>query len=123
MNDMDASLEYRAYSIFLRPGARERYLQYHADVWPEVEASLRRGGAEEYRIFLAGNDQLFSIIGFRPGCDMGALRVECEREARCRQWNEQMEQLQQPCPFAGKGEQWTELKMVYCLGGGGGAHA
>ena len=36
------------------PGIVEEYMRYHRDVWPEVQASLRRVGVEQMDIYLLG---------------------------------------------------------------------
>lgn len=45
----------------LKPGAEERYEEYHRAVWPEVLAAIRRAGITEYVIFRDGLD-LFHYI-------------------------------------------------------------
>ena len=45
----------------IKPGAEERYEQYHREVWPEVLAEIRRSGITKYVIFRAGLD-LFHYI-------------------------------------------------------------
>jgi len=45
----------------LKPGAVERYEQYHREVWPDVLAAMRRSGITEYLIFRDGLD-LFHYI-------------------------------------------------------------
>ena len=45
----------------LKPGAVERYEQYHMEVWPDVLAAIRRSGITEYLIFRDGLD-LFHYI-------------------------------------------------------------
>ncbi len=45
----------------LRPGAEERYEDYHRAVWPEVLEAIRRAGITEYLIFRDGLD-LFHCI-------------------------------------------------------------
>lgn len=45
----------------LKPGAEERYEEYHRAVWPDVLAALCRVGIEKYVIFRDGLD-LFHLI-------------------------------------------------------------
>ena len=45
----------------IRPGAEERYEQYHCEVWPEVLNEIRRSGITKYVIFRDGLD-LFHYI-------------------------------------------------------------
>ncbi len=45
----------------LKPGAEERYEEYHRAVWPEVLEAIRRAGITNYVIFRDGLD-LFHYI-------------------------------------------------------------
>src|SRR5258708_23921190 len=45
----------------LKPGAEERYEEYHRAVWPEVLAGMRKAGITRYVIFRDGLD-LFHYI-------------------------------------------------------------
>lgn len=45
----------------LKPGAEERYEEYHRAVWPDVLAAIRRSGITRYLIFRDGLD-LFHYI-------------------------------------------------------------
>lgn len=40
----------------LKPGAEERYEEYHREVWPEVLSEIRRAGISKYLIFRDGLD-------------------------------------------------------------------
>ena len=45
----------------LKPGAADRYEEYHRAVWPEVLEAIRRAGISRYLIFRDGLD-LFHLI-------------------------------------------------------------
>jgi L-rhamnose mutarotase len=45
----------------LKPGAEERYEQYHAAVWPEILAGIRGAGVTRWVIFRDGLD-LFHYV-------------------------------------------------------------
>jgi len=45
----------------LKPGAEERYEEYHRAVWPDVLQAIRRAGITRYVIFRDGLD-LFHFI-------------------------------------------------------------
>jgi len=45
----------------LKPGAEERYEQYHAAVWPEILAGMRGAGVTRWVIFRDGLD-LFHYV-------------------------------------------------------------
>lgn len=45
----------------IKPGAEERYDEYHRNVWPDVLEEIRRAGITRYLIFRDGVD-LFHFI-------------------------------------------------------------
>jgi L-rhamnose mutarotase len=45
----------------LKPGAEDRYVEYHRAVWPDVLDAIRRAGITKYVIFRDGLD-LFHFI-------------------------------------------------------------
>lgn len=51
----------------------EQYIQYHKNVWPEVEAALKKIGVKKMRIFFVDDLKLFMYIetidGFNPEKD------------------------------------------------------
>lgn len=52
--------------IRLRPEHRETYLRLHAQVWPEVERTLRAANIRNYTIFLR-DDLLFGYYEYVGG--------------------------------------------------------
>jgi L-rhamnose mutarotase len=48
-----------AFLLRLRPGTEEAYDQAHKEVWPEMQALLKRAGVSEYSIFR--RDQLLFL--------------------------------------------------------------
>ena len=112
---MSEKIHYRGYSIRLQPGVRDEYIRNHQNVWKEVEDNMRKAGVVEYRIFITGDDQLFSVIGFREGCDMATLVKENKKVEACCQWDKLMALMQKKCDFAQVDEWWAELTQVYDL--------
>lgn len=112
---MSEKIHYHGYSIRLQPGVRDEYIRYHQNVWKEVEDTMHKAGVVEYRIFITGDDQLFSVIGFREGCDMASFVKENEKVEACCRWDELMSPMQKKCDFAKETEWWAELPMVYDL--------
>ena len=112
---MKDGLIYRAYSIRLKEGTRESYLDYHSNIWPEVEENLKKAGIREYRIFITPDDQLFSIIGCQDDETMERLvRMNAENPI-CTKWETLMSGMQTPCAFAGGTEGWFELDKAYVM--------
>ena len=47
-----------AFVMQVKPGQEEEYVRRHREVWPEVEADLKRAGVRRMSIFMSGR-QLF----------------------------------------------------------------
>jgi len=47
----------------LKPGKREAYVRYHANVWPEVAQAIRDGNIRNYSVFLK-DDILFAYFEY-----------------------------------------------------------
>ena len=108
-------LIFKAYTVRLRPGVRAQYVSYHKNVWPEVEALLRKSGIVKYRIFLTPDDQLFAVMGMRTE-DASERNDEAARsDPVVSKWEEIMSGLQEKCGFAKEDEWWTEIPQVYEL--------
>src|SRR5437660_11781010 len=66
----------------LRPGAEERYEEYHRAVWPDVLQAIRRAGITRYVIFRDGLD-LFHFIECKD-CDRAM--AEIAQDATSMRW-------------------------------------
>lgn len=97
------------------PAIIERYIEYHARVWPEVQQALRAIGIERMLIFLLGR-QLFMFLetvdSFEPQRDFARFEAS---HPRVREWQELMATMQEPVPDAQPGEWWAEMKLVFSL--------
>ncbi len=97
------------------PAIIERYVEYHARVWPEVQQALRAIGIERMLIFLLGR-QLFMFLetveSFDPQRDFARYEAS---HPRVREWQDLMATMQEPVPDAQPGEWWAEMKLVFSL--------
>lgn len=94
----------------------ESYRQYHRDVWPEVQASLRHAGVERMDIHLLGR-RLVMIVEMRDGLDYrAAFRSHAASSPRVAEWEHLMKSLQEPVPEAAPGEWWAVMEPVFHLG-------
>ena len=97
------------------PAIIQQYIEYHRNVWPEVEQGLRAIGIERILIWLLGR-RLFMFMetqdGFDPDRDF-ARYMDSDR--RIREWQDLMATLQEPVPEAKAGEWWAEMELVYSL--------
>jgi L-rhamnose mutarotase len=97
------------------PQAIEKYKSYHQNVWPEVEAALKRIGITSMKIFLISR-KLFMYVetvdDFEPERDFAKY---LEEHIRCKQWDELMQTFQEKIPEAGDDEWWALMEPVYEL--------
>jgi L-rhamnose mutarotase len=85
----------------LKPGAEQRYEQYHARVWPEVLAGIRAAGVRQWVIFRDGLD-LFHYVECE---DYDRAMAELARSEVDRRWQAEMAPL---------------MEVAHDVGGGGG---
>ena len=93
----------------------ESYLEYHREVWPEVETGLRAIGIHRMLIWILGR-RLFMFLetedGFDPERDFAQYE---KRHPRIKQWQDLMASMQEPVPEAAPGELWAEMTLAYRL--------
>jgi L-rhamnose mutarotase len=78
------------YIYELRPGAEDDYDRHHAAVWPEVVATLRAAGYEEYTIHRRGT-LVISVV--RRTAPAVAVEPSPEVQRRVDEWHELMAPL------------------------------
>jgi L-rhamnose mutarotase len=97
------------------PGVIDTYRRYHADVWPEVQSSLREHGVQRMDIHLLGR-QLVMVVEMRDGRDYrSAFQSHAASSQRVAEWERLMKSLQEPSPEARKGEWWAVMEPVFHL--------
>ena len=98
--------------LAVRPGAEEAYDAAHADVPPEVLASLHRSGFHDLQIFRDGTD-LFAVVLTPAGVDPETL-VDPRPTPAVADWETRMAALQAPARADGPPE-WIPLRRVFGL--------
>jgi L-rhamnose mutarotase len=97
------------------PAIVETYTRYHRDVWPEVQASLRRVGVQQMDIYLLGR-RLVMVVDMRDGLDYRmAFRTHAVSSSRVAEWERLMQSLQQPPVEGNPGEWWAVMEPVFHL--------
>lgn len=97
------------------PAIVDAYTRHHRDVWPEVQASLRRVGVEQMDIYLLGR-RLVMVVEMRDGLDYrDAFRTHAASSQRVAEWERLMKSLQEPAAEAGAGEWWAVMEPVFHL--------
>lgn len=97
--------------IKVRPHAIVSYKTYHAEVWPEILATLRRSNIRNYSIYLK-DDLLFGYYEYH-GIDYPADMAKIASDSRTQEWWAIMEPMQQPLDTRGEGEWWAVMDEVF----------
>lgn len=106
--------ERHALVVDVRPELREEYLELHAAVWPQVEATLRDCNVGNYSIFILENT-LFAYYEY-TGDDHEADMARIAEDEVTREWWTHTD----PCQVAfgdtaAPGERWRDLTEVWHL--------
>lgn len=109
--------ERHVFTVNLRddPGIVETYTRYHRDVWPEVQASLRRVGVQQMDIYRCGR-RLVMVVEMCEGVDYRtAFVAHASSSQRVAEWEHLMKALQQPPAEAHATEWWAAMEPVFHL--------
>ena len=94
----------------LKPGAEERYEQYHAAVWPEILAGIRGVGVTKWVIFRDGLD-LFHYVECE---DYERAMAELAKSEVDRRWQAEMAPLMEVAhDLSGSGS--DRLRIIFEL--------
>ena len=95
------------------PEVIRQYRAYHAAVWPEVTASLKRVGFREARIFLLGR-RLVMILKVDDDFDgNAAARIHRATHPRILEWETLMDGFQErPAGTSGAGK-WAAMEQIW----------
>lgn len=97
----------------LRPEATDRYIAYHAAVWPEVLDRIRTCNIRNYSIYLK-DGFLFSYFEY-TGADFAADMARMAADPKTQEWWAIMEPMQEPLPTRKPGEWWAVMPEVFHL--------
>jgi L-rhamnose mutarotase len=99
--------------IGLRPGRLEEYKRYHAAVWPEILAAIRKAGIHNYSIFHF-EGKMFAYFEYAgPQEEFDARMRELARAPRMREWWDITDAMQVPEPGRRPGEWWASMEEVF----------
>lgn len=99
--------------VGLQPGAEAEYRRVHAEVWPEVLATLTAHHVHNYSIFVHG-DLLFSYYEY-TGDDHEADQASIAADPATQRWWSVTEPLQRRLPGTPDGAWWTVLPEAFHL--------
>jgi L-rhamnose mutarotase len=89
----------------------EAYKHYHAAVWPEVLATIRRCNIRNYSIFLQ-DDFLFAYFEYH-GSDYTADMARMAADPKTQEWWAIMMPMQRPLETRANGEWWATMAEVF----------
>lgn len=95
--------------VKLKPQMRRRYIELHANPWPEVTKAIRDCGIRNFSIYVKG-DLLFSYfeyIGDAYQEDMQRLNLLTAG------WLKETDQCQEPVAEAGADELWSVMEEIF----------
>lgn len=99
--------------IRVRPDAVKKYKAYHAKVWPEVLAMIRKCNIRNYSIFLK-DGYLFGYFEYH-GRNYQADMAKMAADPKTQEWWSIMMPMQQPLETRRRGEWWAEMEEVFHL--------
>jgi len=95
----------------LKPGKREEYVRYHANIWPEVAQAIRDSHIQNYSVFLK-DDILFAYFEY-VGDDIKADWDRMIANPKMVEWWAIMTPMQEPVPTRAEGEWWAMMEEAY----------
>jgi len=97
--------------IGVKADCLEKYISYHAAVWPGVLDTISKCNIRNYSIFLKDN-LLFAYFEYH-GSDFKADMAKMAEDPVTREWWSIMEPMQQPVETRGENEWWADMKEVF----------
>ncbi len=97
--------------IKIRPGKLEEYKKYHADVWPEILAMIRKCNIRNYSIYYK-DGYLFSYFEYY-GNNFKADMEKMAADPRTQEWWAIMKPMQEPVETRRHEEWWAEMEEVF----------
>ncbi len=94
------------------PALIREYEEYHRDVWPEVEQSLRDAGILKMEIYRVEN-RLFMILEVRDDYSFENKKSLDTANPAVQKWEKLMDTFQKPLPGTPSGEKWRLMDKVY----------
>lgn len=97
----------------IRPEAIAEYKRIHAQVWPEVLATISACGIRNYTIFLKEPENLlFSYFEYH-GSDFAADAAKMAADPKTQEWWAICMPMQAPLETRKEGEWWASMEDVF----------
>ncbi|SOD78093.1 L-rhamnose mutarotase [Spirosoma fluviale] len=94
------------------PARIAEYEEYHKQIRPEIEASIRESGITEMEIYRIGN-RLFMIMETNETFSFEAKAASDAANPKVQEWENLMWTYQQALPMAKPGEKWVLMKEIF----------
>ncbi|HEV2899446.1 MAG TPA: L-rhamnose mutarotase [Pseudaminobacter sp.] len=97
----------------IKPEAIVEYKRIHADVWPEVLATIAACGIRNYTIFLKEPENLLFAYFEYHGTDFAADAAKMAADPKTQEWWSICMPMQAPLETRMAGEWWAEMEEVF----------
>lgn len=97
----------------IKPEAIAEYKRIHADVWPEVLATISACGIKNYTIFLKEPENLLFAYFEYHGADFAADAARMAANPKTQEWWSVCMPMQAPLPTRKDGEWWATMEDVF----------
>ncbi len=97
--------------IKVKPEALEEYKRIHAEVWPEVLATIHACNIRNYSIYLK-DGYLFSYFEY-TGSDFQADMRKMAADPKTQEWWKLTDPMQEPLPTRKEDEWWATMDEVF----------
>ena len=89
------------------------YLEYHQNIWPEVEAGFKKAGYEEIRLYRFENF-VTMVLKVPLGSDLNHMgKISNDSHPKAAEWNQLMDGFQQGLPGTKEGQTWALMEKYY----------
>lgn len=89
------------------------YLEYHKQIWPEVEAGFKKAGYKSITLYRF-NDLIVMRITVPENADLNEMGKLAESYSpRCVEWNKLMNTYQKGVNGTAEGQKWVEVTPFY----------
>jgi L-rhamnose mutarotase len=96
------------------PALIAEYEQWHQNVWPEIEQSIRDAGVIELEIYRIGS-RMFMILEADDSFTFERKASMDTANAKVQEWETLMWKFQQALPGSKPGEKWLLMDKIYQL--------
>jgi L-rhamnose mutarotase len=92
---------------------QQKYLDYHQQIWPEVEEGFRKAGYEQVRLFCYGH-YITMVVKVPKGSDLNRMgQISNDSHPRVAEWNKLMDGFQRGLPGTADGQTWVMFDKLY----------